>query len=181
MRAKAANRYAKALLDAAIEQEILEKTKEDMAFIQSTILSSPELRLFLKSPIVKKEQKKAALLAIFDKKIGDLSINLLNLLSQKGRENLLEDIAANFHELYNQYHGIIEVDVVSALGIEKNQLTSLTKKLENITGKKVNVTTSVKEDLIGGMLVRIDDTVIDGTVKHKLNALKDRFTSASVE
>jgi F-type H+-transporting ATPase subunit delta len=149
--------------------------------IKNTLDQSAELRLFLKSPIVKKEQKKSALEKIFEKRIGELSANLLKLLSDKSREALLEDITLHFVDLYNEHSGIIEVEVTSATELGDAQLASLIKKLETVTGKKILANRSVDTTLIGGLTVRIDDTVIDGSVKFKLNELKERFTSAAVE
>ena len=180
MSAKAAKRYANAFLETAIEQKSLDEAYDDIMLIHNTLQSSNELRLFLKSPIIKKEQKKEALISIFEKQTGKLTVNLLHILSEKGREELLADITKHFIELYNIYHGIIEVDVHSASEMESNQLQSLINKLEVVTGKKVKARTAVRDELIGGALVRIDDTVIDGTVKYKLNELKDRFASAAL-
>jgi F-type H+-transporting ATPase subunit delta len=181
MSAKAARRYANAFLEAAVEQNDLEKANDDMMLIINTLRASNDLRLFLKSPIIKKDQKSAALATIFEKKINALTVNLLNVLSDKGRLNLLEDIGKHFIDIYNIYNGIIEVNVITAAELGDRQLDNLVKELELVTGKKVKANISVNEDLLGGILVRIDDTVIDGTVKHKLNQLKDRFASASVE
>ena len=181
MVAKAARRYANAFLITALEEDSLEKAKEDILMIQNTLDQSADLRLFLRSPIVRKEQKKSALEAIFENKVSELSINLLHVLSDKGREPLLGDITRHFIELYNYHHGIIEVQITSSAGLDNEQLERLVKKLESVTGKKIEAIVSVDENLIGGLTVRIDDTVVDGSVKFKLNELKERFTSAAVD
>ncbi len=181
MSAKAAIRYANAFLEAAVEKNDLEKAHDDMVLVFNTLRGSGDLRLFLKSPVIKKDQKSNVLSSIFSAKITDLSKNLLGVLSDKSRVDILEDIARHFIDLYNKYNGIIDVDVSSAVEIDKNQFRALINKLEKVTGKKVKAKTSVNKDLIGGILIRIDDTVIDGTVKYKLNQLKNRFASASVD
>lgn len=178
---KAARRYANAFLEIAIEKDILEKTRKDMLLIKNTVEGSSELRLFLKNPIVKKDQKKAAIEKIFRDKIQDITFQLYELLSRKDRESLLEDISRNFIELYNLHKGIIEVSVTSAKELEGEQLKALKKNIERTTGKKVEFKTEVNEELVGGLKYRIDDTVVDGSVKFKLNQLKDRLTSTAVE
>lgn len=178
---KAARRYANALLEIAVEKDILDNVKEDMLLIHNTIDASSELSLFLKNPIIKKEQKKAAIGKIFEDKVQDLTIQLFELLFTKEREALLDDISRNFIELYNLHKGIIKVDVTSAYKLEDDQLKALKKNIERTTGKKVEFETEVEEDLIGGLKFRIDDTVVDGSVKFKLNQLKDRLTSTAVE
>ncbi|WP_234573119.1 ATP synthase F1 subunit delta [Rhodohalobacter sp. 614A] len=181
MSTKAARRYANAFLEIAIEQDTLEKAREDMLLIKNTIGASDELRLFLKNPIVKKDQKKKAVEAIFKDKVQDITLQLYELLSKKDRESLFEDISKNFIELYNRHKGIIEVSVTSANKLEKAQLEALRKSIEQTTGKKVEFKTEVDEELIGGLKYRIDDTVVDGSVKFKLNQLKHRLTSTAVE
>lgn len=181
MSSKAARRYSKAFLETAIERDILEDAKMDMILIGDLLNSSRELRLFLKSPLVRKEQKKAALDEIFGSKIHELTDNFIDLLTEKNRESLLESITDDFIDLYNLHHGIIEVDVTSAYKLDEKQVTELKSQLESSTGKKVQINRSVNNELIGGIMVRIDDTVIDGSVKFKLNQLKEQFSSAAVE
>jgi F-type H+-transporting ATPase subunit delta len=181
MASKAAKRYANAYLETALELNALEKAKEDMLLIQGTFSSSPDLRLFLHSPIIKKEKKRAAIEAIFGDKIQDITNNLLKILSDKDREMLIEDITSHFIDLYNIHHGNMNVSVTSAYALDKKQKSDLINKLEKVSGKNVLLHATVDKSLLGGLKVRIDDTVIDGSVKYKLSQLRDRFTGAAVE
>lgn len=180
MSIKAANRYAKAFLETSIELDVVEKVKEDILFISETFSASPDLGLFLRSPIVRGEKKKAALSEIFSDRIEDITKHLLSVLSGKSRERLLEEIANQFLKLYNSHQGIIDVSVVSAAELSAEHKKELEKELEALTGKKVLLDSNVDQELIGGLKVIIDDTVVDGTVKHKLNRLRDRFTLAGI-
>lgn len=175
---KAARRYARALLDTSIEQGNLEEVLDDIGLIDSTISDSPELRAFLRSPIVRKEVKRSALDEIFKDKVGDLTYNLIGILCDKSREKLLHDITRGFAELYNEHHNIVEIGVRSAFDLDKDQHKDLHEKLESATGKTVRLSVENDVELIGGLTVHISDTVIDGSVKHKLNQLKEKFTAA---
>lgn len=181
MSSKAARRYAFAYHETAKENDILEAINDDVNFISNTLEASKDLRLFLKSPLVNKDQKRAALLEIFDKKVQPLTIQLMKILTEKSRESLLEMILKHFVDYYNVHHGIIEIDITSAFELDKEQVSNLIKQLEIQTGKKIELNRQVNSELIGGMMVRIDDTVIDGSVKHKLSQLKNRLTSTAVE
>ena len=181
MSSKAARRYANAFLLTALETEQLETCRQDILFIKETIEDSRELQLFLKSPIVKKEKKFAVLKELFEKNVGDLTFRLIEVLSSKDREQLLEGITNMFIKLYNRHEGIIEVGVSGAMKMDETQLQDLKKELQESTGKSVNIHQVVDEELIGGIKVRIEDTVIDGTVKYKLSQLKDRLTSAAID
>ncbi|WP_340104836.1 ATP synthase F1 subunit delta [Rhodohalobacter sp. 8-1] len=175
MISKAARRYANALLQSALEQDILDDVEKDIRFILNTVQDSRDLVVFLKSPIIKTEDKQDVLSTIFHEHISGETKSLLRLLSEKNRENLLEDICQGFIQLYNKHEGIIQVDVTTAYELSKSQTDDLLKALASSTGKKIEMNVTVDEDIIGGLIVRIDDTVLDGSVKHKIRKLKNQF------
>lgn len=175
MISKAARRYAKALLQSALEQDILDDVEKDMRFILNTLDDSRELVVFLRSPIIKTEDKQQVLSKVFDDHISKETKSLLMLLSEKNRENLLGDICKGFINLYNQHKGIIQVGVTTAYELNDSQRKKLQKALVSSTGKKVEMTINLDEEIMGGIIVRIDDTVIDGSVKYKIRKLKKQF------
>jgi len=181
MSSKAAKRYANAYFKTALELKVLEQAKEDMLLIQETFKSSPDLRVFLHSPVIKKDKKRAAITAIFGNKIREITNNLLKILLDKDREMLIEDITRQFIDFYNIHHGNINVSVSSAYKLGKKQKNALVKKLEEVSGKNILLDATIDQSLLGGLKVRIDDTVIDGSVKYKLSQLRDTFSGAAVE
>jgi F-type H+-transporting ATPase subunit delta len=178
---KAARRYATALLGLAKEQDVVESTLEDILLIKNTLDDSRDLLLFLKSPIIKPDKKVSALDEIFKSEISELVHRFITLIARKNRQNVLDEIVTAFIEVYNEHAGIISAEVFVAKELDDKQIAEVTKKLEDVTGKKVNVTTKVQEDLKGGMAVKIADTVIDGTIKHKLEQLEDVFLNTATE
>lgn len=178
---KAARRYASALLQIAKEQESVESILGDIEFIKNTIDDSRELELFLKSPIIKFDDKANALDELFGEQVNEIVRQFIKLLARKNRVNLLYQITQAFIEQYNQYAGIIEIQVSVASKLSEEQQQSLHKALEDKTGKKVNMEFSVDTSLKGGIAVRIDDTVIDGTIKHKLEQLEETLLSTATE
>ena len=177
---KAAHRYALALLELAVENKSVEKTLEDILLIQNTLSESRDLMLFLKSPIVKPEKKAEVLKAIFNGKISELVHRFVILIAKKGREDLLDQITYSFVDQYNKFSGIKEVEVRSARELNDNQISELKQSLEKYTGKKVLLNFQVIPELKGGLAVKIDDTVIDGTVKHKLEQLEEKFMQTAM-
>ncbi len=87
----------------------------------------------------------------------------------------MDDICRDFIQLYNQHMGIIQVDVSTAFKLDNDQIELLKDKLVQSTGKKVEMDIHLRPDLIGGLVVKIDDTVIDGSIKHKIRKLKNQF------
>ncbi len=178
---KAARRYAIALLELSKEQKVVEKTLSDILFIDKTISDSKELELFLKSPIIKPRLKKETLIEIFKSHVGDLTMQFVKLIATKERSSILPQIASSFIREYNQFAGIIEVEVRAAKELSSKQVKELQKVLEKTTSKKVILASTTQPELKGGMLVKIEDTIIDGTIKHKLEQLEEQLLDNTIE
>ena len=114
-------------------------------------------------------------------KFVEEAAQFVSLITEKGREDILYDIVSAFVIEYNKYAGIISVEVSTAQALDKEQLAKLTDSLEKATSKKVDLSQKVQADLIGGISVKIEDTVIDATVKYKLNQLETLFLESSME
>ena len=174
---KAAKRYAKALLTLSQEQGSLEEVLEDIKTIQDTIKGSRDLQVTLKSPIVKPSDKIIILEEIFSKHIGTLAMQFILLVAEKERSALLPLITEAFFNLYNEAVGIIEVTLKSAYPVKAVQLESISKVLEFSTKKNVHLHVEVVPSLLGGITIQMEDTVIDGSVLHKLNELQHTLLS----
>jgi F-type H+-transporting ATPase subunit delta len=172
---KAARRYANALLQLAIEQEILESVLNDVELIDNTIRGSKELKLFLRSPVIKPDDKKRVLEALFTERCTSLTVQFLDLVIRKRRERLLEQIMQGFIKLYKIHEGIEEVELHSAMELPANVIENLTQTLGKHTGKKIDLSVRVRPELKGGIAIKIGDTVIDGTVRHKIDQLQTLF------
>jgi len=178
---KSARRYATALLDSAEELNNVDAILKDMNLIHNTLDGSRELVAFLRSPVIKFDEKMEALDKIFGNRIHEMTGRFLQLLARKGRINLLDQITEAFNQQYNVYAGIVKVDVFSAVDLNEAQSRQLHKALEEKTGKKVDMNVSLDESLKGGIAVRIEDTVIDGTIKHQLEELEQKFLNTAIE
>lgn len=178
---KAARRYASALLQLAQERDEVETILEDIKFIKNTIDDSRDLVLFLRSPVIKYDDKIEVLGKLFDDRVTEVTRRFIKLLARKNRIHLLDQITGAFMEQYNSYAGIVEIDVYAARELSDSQREALHKALEKMTDKKVEMKISLDESLKGGIAVRIDDTVIDRTVKHKLEQLEESLLSTEVE
>lgn len=176
---KAGRRYAKALLELAKERGEVEPVLEDISFIRNTLEDSRELVLFLQSPIIKFDDKLAVIKELFFKHTQEVTQLFLKLLVRKNRINILDQITAAFIDSYNKYAGIIQIKVSAAYALSDEQRTKLQQQLEEKTGKKVEMEVEIDESLVGGLSVRIEDTVIDGTVKHQLRELEDQLLATA--
>ncbi len=172
---KTAQRYATALIQVAIERNEVDAILEDVRFIDKTLKGSRDLVLFLKSPIIKRDKKLKVLNELFSKEVTELTRTFMDIMTRKDREDILPSVFEAFIKKYNEYAGIIDIGVVSAEVLSKTEVGNLQKALEQKTGKKVHLHLDEDKSLRGGLKIRIEDTVIDGTVEHKLEQLESLF------
>lgn len=175
---RVARRYAKALMAVAEERNMLDRTAADLGRIGALVRGSRELRLFLARPIVSEEKKRNVLRNLFGPSVGPLTMEFLLQLVVKNREPVLLEIIEQFEELRDEKLGIVSVDVTSAVEFSPPQEKELTQKLELHTRKKVRVRFALDKAVRGGFLVRIGDTVLDASLRHQLEVLRERFTES---
>lgn len=172
---KAARRYAKALLDFALEQKEADAVSADMALIASTCKSSKDLVVLLKSPVVKADQKRTVLNKVFAGEVGTITMKFMDIMTKNNREDILPEIANVFELIYREHKGIVTAEITTAVPLSEE---GRKKALEFITNiyKKVELTEKVDESLIGGFIIRVGDKQYDESVLRKLNALKREFS-----
>lgn len=177
MASRVASRYVKSLLDLAVTQGSLEKVHADMKLFDSTIESSRDLALMLKSPVIKHDKKLAILTAIFKGKVTDLTMAFIEILTRKNREPLLIEIANEFHNAYNVYKGIGKANVTTTVPMDENtrkQFIAIVKQLSNKT--EVELDEKIDKELIGGFILNVADKQIDASIKNQLKKLQLKFS-----
>lgn len=172
-----AGRYAKSLMEMAVEQGKLEQIYADMQTLREAS-KNRDLRLMLKSPIIHADKKEAIVKAIFDGKIDALTMAYLSLLIQKGREQYLPEIAAEAIHQYKKMKGITTVRVVSAAPFSQAALDAIRDRLldSKTTADSLEIETSVDPALLGGFIIQYDDKRYDASVSSKLAELRNEFT-----
>lgn len=174
---RVARRYAMALMTAATEQKNIDGTAADLELIGKLLRDSREFRRLLSSPVVSPARKKAVFKEVFEKRVAVETLRFVYLLIAKGREAILPDLIGQFENLRDEKYGIVNVDVRSAVEITGPQEKGLQAQLEKYTKKKVRVRFSLDTSIKGGLVVKIGDTVLDASVRHQLELLRERFVS----
>lgn len=177
---KIAIRYATSFLEAEIEKNNLERSASDMEVILNTINSSSLLRRFLENPVVKSEVKKSVLKEIFQKYVSSDTLNFIEFIVDKNRENAIKDIAEKFLELKDEYTGVARVDIKIAFELSNDQKKTLEQKFESLLNKKIVARYKVDEDVIGGFIAKVKDTVYDASIIHQLELLKQQLLKGSL-
>jgi F-type H+-transporting ATPase subunit delta len=175
---KIANRYAEALMQQAVADNQLSAVADSMANISATCRNSKDLRNALSSPIINPLQKQNALLTVF-KSSHQLVINFIKLVCSKNRENILLEIADCFLDLYRKNQGIEKVSVQSATELNESDKTSIQQYVQKLTGaKSVELHTEINPSVIGGMVIKFGDNLLDSSVAAKLRKLKKELNIA---
>lgn len=173
---KAAIRYAKAVLNQAIESKSADVVFDDMQAVAATIEGSKELRSVLGSPVIKSEDKQAALLTIFED-TSENTKNLIKVLVTNKRAADLGDVANSYINLYNDSKGVKAATVTTAVPITSEIEKIVLAKVKEITGStSVTLENIVDDTIIGGFILRVGDLQYNASIANNLNKLKREFT-----
>lgn len=170
-----ASRYALALFEVCEETNSFDEIYSDIENVCTVLLENENLNGVLKSPIINREEKKNLLLKVFTD-INKTTKNFLQILIDKQRINVLSEIKIHFKKLINEKLNIIEGTAITAVKMSDEEINKLQEKLSNKYSKNVTLTNIVDETVIGGVLVRLGNEEIDGTVKANLAKLKDNLS-----
>jgi F-type H+-transporting ATPase subunit delta len=171
-----AGRYAKSLVDLAIERNQLETVYNDMLFLQSVCKKSREFVTLLKSPVISADKKDAILQAVTGGKVSEITAAFNKLLVKKGREAGLPEIITAFIEQYKKKKGIYTVKLTTAVPVSDELKQQIIAKIQQQTAmQNVDLETAVKDELIGGFVLELGDTLVDGSIAYDLNKIKAQF------
>ncbi|WP_034060054.1 ATP synthase F1 subunit delta [Lacinutrix jangbogonensis] len=173
--ARAAIRYAKAVLSLAQDQNAAAAVNNDMHLIANTVAQSKDLSDVLNSPVVSDSIKKSALLEIF-KGINPLTVNTINTLITNKRIAILPEVAKQFSVLFDKLNGTEVATVTTALPLTDDLKVKVLAKVKELTGKEVAVENIIDETILGGFILRVGDLQYDASITNQLNKLRREFT-----
>ena len=171
-----ANRYAEALFQLSEEENITKEIYKELRNVVELVKGNKELDNVLKSPLVDKNEKIQFIEALFNNKINNNLKNFLKILVEKGRISSLKSIELTFKELLNNKNNIIEGTVISAVALTEKQVKELEEKLSKKYNKNVTLENKVDKNILGGVVIRLGNTQIDGSVKTRLDNIKDQLS-----
>lgn len=141
------------------------------------VATHPDVQALSLNPNVTEQQLADTLLALVKSPVNDEAKNLVNMLVENGRVNLLTEIGAQFHVLKNAQEGIADLEITSAFALNDGQVRDLVFVLEKKFGRKLNPSVSVDSSLIGGIRVVVGDEVLDTSVRAKLQQMHVALTA----
>jgi len=170
-RPASARRYAQAVFQLAVELDELEKWLDDLTVLADSVTSSQFLD-FMSQPRVPTATKLEVIRESLGDSVGRLAMNLISLLATRNIAQILPEIADQYQELLDAHQGIERAEVVSAVPLTDVQHRRAVDLLEGMSGHEVRLSERVDPALIGGMIMRIGDRVVDGSTRSKLQGMR---------
>ena len=167
-----ASKYATAIFEIAKDEKNLDGYDKDLGKVRAEVFAIPEAVKFFQNPLVPQQAKKDLLRRAFDKEISETVMNFLMLLVDKKRIGVFSEIYDIFTSLKNKEQGILIADVTTAFPLTKKQQDALVKKLTTLTERKIKVRPHKDESILGGLILKIGDKLIDGSAAGRLRALQ---------
>lgn len=181
MRSEVARKYSQALFALGKEHNNLLVLRDELNETWQIIKQHDELKKILFHHRVLPEDKKEILKQIFTNQLSGLTFNFLYLLIDKRREYFLEEIIQDFNRLVNREEEIAEVEVISAIKLSQELKENLKSKLGQLLGyKKIMIKESCDPGIIGGLVIKLGDYIIDGSIKKQLESLEERIAAIPV-
>lgn len=169
-----AGRYADALFQAVSAQDpaTLERVDGELTDVAAMLRDNPQLDRLWKHPVIQKSDKQLMVRQLMAGKVHPYTLNLLLLLFDKKRGNLITPVQQAFRERFNATRRRATVLVTSALPVDATQCDALRAQLSASLAKEIEMETVIDPDLIGGLIVQIEDQVIDNSLRGRLAALR---------
>lgn len=173
-----AKRYAKALFQLALEQGIVAETENQLKLVVAVIESDAQTRAFLTAPNITLDTKIQTLNNAFKGTASPIVLNTIGVLLERGREGSLASVLEAYLQVAGESLGRADALVTSAMPLSDSEQQKLADKFGVLLGKTIRVTNTVNKDLLGGVTVRIGDTLYDGSLRTKLNRLEKSLQTA---
>lgn len=170
-----AKRYAKALFEVAFEEKRTLEVEEELKALVTALASDPDLTRFIGTPKISGEDKLAVLKTALEGKLSGTVINTLELLVQRGRMSILNDLLDSYIKIEGESLGLADATVYSTYELDETELKAVAEEFSTLSGKKIRVTNVIDKSLLGGLKVLIGDTLYDGSLSGKLERLEKSF------
>ena len=176
---RVATRYAKSLIELAIEKGVVEKVHNDMLMFSKLCQSNRDFVLMLKNPIISHTKKLKILYKLFEGKVDPSTLAIFDIITRKNRELFLPAIAEEFANQYRTYKGIEKAVVTTPFPLTDALRARFKQLIAEQTGKSVELVEKIDKELIGGFVLKIGDRLMDNSVQYKLKSLSYEFDDDS--
>ena len=170
--------YGRSLFEVAKEHDKLDVIREQLGQFADAVNENHELQVFLFSPYFSTEEKKDGLAKIVDG-ADEHFLNFLELLAEKHRLPVIFRIRNTYDELWAQENQLLEVSVTTAVELDEKLVKQIGDEIEKQTGQTVELTSTVDPDVLGGLVLQVGNTVLDASVRSRLERLRKQIAKAA--
>lgn len=167
--------YARALFEMAQAEGVIARVEQEIFKLRELLQGNPDLLQFLKDPNVKPEGKRKALSDLFQGRVHPLVLSMLSMLSDQDRGGRVLQIIDEFDGVAATSRQKVSGEVTSAIALDDATLTRMTAELSRVTGKNVQLFQKVDPSILGGAIIQVGDQIIDGSLRRKLDQLKEKL------
>lgn len=179
---RVAHRYAKSIMELSLENGILEEVHADFVKLSTMVKGNRDLALLLDNPIISSEKKLKVLNALYAQGAQKMTLTFFEIVSRKGRENILVDVAKEFESQYNSHKSIQVAELTTTFSIDENLRKQFVEVVKEISGlETVQLVEKINPDLIGGYILKVNDRQLDESLSSKLRILKAEFSENHYE
>ena len=169
--------YANALFEVAKERGILDEIREQLRAFVDALNENSDMRFFLFSPYFSTEEKKEGLHAAVEN-ANEVFMNFLEALLERSRMPVIFRIRARYEKLWDEEEQVLTVEVTSAVELEEGTVESIGDRIHEQTGRKVEISSQVDPDIIGGIVLRVGNSILDASIRNRLNQLRQQVAQA---
>jgi F-type H+-transporting ATPase subunit delta len=170
--------YARALFQAAQENDVLDRVHDELGEFADALEENHDLQVFLFSPYFTSEEKKDGVTRIVTD-ADERTVNFLQLLAERHRMPVLPRIRRDFDALWADEHKLLAVTVTSAVELDDELVQDIGRRIEEQTGRQVQLSANVDPDVLGGLIVRVGNMVLDASVRNRLESLRKQVVKAA--
>ena len=170
--------YARALFEAANEAGALDRVHDELGQFADTLDEDRNLQMFLFSPYFSSEEKKDGIGRIVSE-ADERTVNFLELLAERHRMPAIFRVRRDFDALWAEENKLLPVSVTSAVELDDALVSDIGKRIEEQAGRRVELSSSVDPDLLGGLVVRVGNMVLDASVRNRLERLRKQVVKTA--
>lgn len=171
--------YAQSVLDLANDQQQAESVSEELDRLATIVEENPSFREVLTNPSISPDERQGLLERLFRGNISPLLFNVLGVLNTKNRLGLIEQIAQGYDDLLQRQLGKVEVDLTVAQRLDVDQLEQARQRIAQAIGREPVIYQYVDENIIGGMIIRVGDKLIDASVRNQLASMRQQLLASA--
>ena len=172
--------YANSIFDIAKDKNILPQIEDELHSVSAIILEEDDFRKYMNSPGIGNDSKKEFIDKVFSGKVSEYIVNLLKLLIDNGRQTAIGEIYMSFVDLNDIANNRQRITVISQSSLDSSSLEKIRSEIGKKFGKEIIVTEKVDESILGGIIIKIDDLVIDGSLAKGLKNIRRNLLNSKV-